>query len=215
MKVRFRIILIWAIVSTIACVACILGPFVKNQIYIMKLNRIENMSIVEQEDLLMQRIVKTTEPMTSLDRKRQLNEIWARIVDVDPTDIGILISYGTSCMNLAYNEKDSSEVQFLKERIIWVAERLRKIDSYSGNTLLFAAKLYTYMGLYEKSYYDTSNVIYDRINFLISVDSVEIPEIAQHDENVWTGELKEVVRDSRLYNKIIQRGRQRKYPFIN
>jgi hypothetical protein len=174
---------------------------------------IKNKTTAEQKIYLMNRTGEIGIQQTKFYFKLQEreNELLERLVRIDTMDAVNLNTFATSCINLASNTEDSLKVLRLRKNSIWAVQQLRKNKRYNASALINAAFIYSVNGLYNAAYYDTARVIYDRINYLINVDSIEIPKIAMNDKQKWIDELMEIILEYRTYNKFQQQDRNRKY----
>jgi uncharacterized membrane protein len=203
MKILHKTILVVAIIIIVINVTIWLSTLIKNY----TLRQISSTS----EKFLMEQIINTQEQMSNLNDARKLNYYWEQLVSIDSTDISNLISYGTSCFELAVRERDTLLSLSFSSKSIWAAKQLRRVGKYNANALMNAAKLYTFNGLYNEIYYDSCEVIYDRVLHLIEVDSLEILQIALHDKITYYAELKEAIHDYKFYNRMVQRSHAREY----
>lgn len=203
MKIVYKIIIVVAIFTIIINVTIWLSSWLKNY----ALRQISSTS----EEFFMEQIIATQEQMSNLNDTRKLNYYWEQLVNIDSTNISNLISYGTSCFELAVREKDTLLSLAFSSKSIWAAKQLRRVGKYNANALMYAAQLYSFNGLYNEIYYDTCEVVYNRILDLIEVDSLDIPQIALHDTITYHAELKETIYDYMFYNRMVQRSHARKY----
>lgn len=211
MRICSLLLLVWAIAATL----CLFKPTIEYSIDEISWARMQRMSSKKQKQFLMGRIVDESMMVSNfgMHKKKQINKYYERIVKIDSSDANALNSYAISCIELAVGEKDSLRSQLLKERSIWVAKRLRCIDPYNALNLIDAAKIYAQIGFYQNWYLDSATNTLSRINQLIEIDSVRIPQAVQSDKAVWIKELKETVLSWQSYAENAKTAKPSKYLF--
>lgn len=218
MKLKYKILIIWAVVTTTATVIlaiCYISIYCRSDNDICINYKMTDI-VADNKIQIMDQLAKLGQQAIETNRyfKEKELELYDKLIKLDSSSTDVLYSYGSTAIYLTFETNDQKASEEYKQRCIWAAKRIIASKPTDALSVMYTAKLYYTIGTIDTSYYDSTYILYDNLVHMIESDSLEIPYFAIKDKLNYLKDLKSSIKASRQYVDALKNNMSVKYKFF-